>query len=123
MPSTEGPLSVRIAAFRHWLETDCGFTTSVVIDQRGNTLHPADGQEAMVAVAASLGSAWAEACAMANPGAQPKAAHSAWGGQTLAVVPVPTRFGDLHVAGTVQSAVGPELATSIADALRKAAGV
>ncbi len=122
-PVPEGPLSVRIAAFRHWLETECGFTRPVVIDQRGNALHPAEGKEAMVAAAASIGTAWAEACALANPEAQPKAAHSAWGGETLAVVPVPTRFGYLHVAGTVQSALSAETASAIATTLRRAAGV
>ena len=119
----EGPLAVRLDAYRRWLESDCGMAQSVVFDRHGCPLHPAEGQASFIAAAVSLGVAWREACALTDPPGTLRAVHSAWGTGTMAVIPVPTRFGDLFVAGQVGAAIEPERAAEIGSALRRTAGV
>lgn len=41
----------------------------------------------------------------------------------MTVLPVPTRYGDIYVAGLVDAAIGQDLAARVARALREAAGV
>lgn len=119
----EGPLAVRLDAYRRWLESECGLSQSVVFDRHGCPLHPAEGQSSFIAAAVSLGVAWREACALTDPPGTLRAVHSAWGTGTMAVIPVPTRFADLYVAGQVGSAIEPERAAEIGSALRRTAGV
>ena len=119
----EGPLAVRLDAYRRWLENECGLTSPVVFDRHGCPLHPAEGQASFIAAAVSLGVAWREACALTDPPGTLRAVHSAWGTGTMAVIPVPTRFGDLYVAGQIRAAIEPEKAAEIGSALRRTAGV
>ncbi|MFM7180318.1 MAG: hypothetical protein ACKO2G_02465, partial [Verrucomicrobiales bacterium] len=119
----DGPLAVRLDAYRRWLDRECGLSRAVVFDRHGCPLHPADGQSSFIAAAVSLGVAWREACALTDPPGTLRAVHSAWGSGTMAVIPVPTRFGDLYVAGQVGAAIEPERAAEIGSALRRTAGV
>lgn len=119
----EGPLAVRLDAYRRWLEAACGLAKPVVFDRHGCPLHAAEGLSSFIAAAVSLGIAWREACALTDPPGTLRAVHSAWGTGTMAVIPVPTRFGDLYVAGQVGAAIEPEMAAEIGSALRRAAGV
>lgn len=119
----EGPLAVRLDAYRRWLEKECGLANPVVFDRHGCPLHPAEGQASFIAAAVSLGVAWREACALTDPPGTLRAVHSAWGTGTMAVIPVPTRFGDLYVAGQTGAAIEPEKAAEIGSALRRTAGV
>jgi hypothetical protein len=119
----EGPLAVRLDAYRRWLESECGLSNPVVFDRHGCPLHPAEGQASFIAAAVSLGVAWREACALTDPPGTLRAVHSGWGAGTMAVIPVPTRFGDLYVAGQVGAAIEVERAAEIGSALRRTAGV
>lgn len=119
----EGPLAVRLDAYRRWLEKSCRLAKPVVFDRHGCPLHAAEGLSSFIAAAVSLGIAWREACALTDPPGTLRAVHSAWGTGTMAVIPVPTRFGDLYVAGQAGAAIEPEMAAEIGSALRRAAGV
>ena len=52
-----------------------------------------------------------------------RAAHAAWGGGTMGVLPVPTRYSDLFVAALVPAAIDGPTAEAVAAGLRRAAGL
>jgi hypothetical protein len=118
-----GPLALRLEAYRHWLEQECGLANPVVFDRHGCPLHPAEGQASFIAAAVALGLAGRETGAVTDPPEAPPPAYSAWGTGLMVVIPVRTRFGDLYVAGQIEADIEPDLAAEIGSALLRTAGV
>ena len=119
----DGPLAARLEAYRGWLQARFGWQQPMIFDRHGCPLHASRGLGTFLAAAASLGVAWREATALADPPHALRAAHAAWGGGTLGVLPVPTRYGDLFVAALVPSAIDGPTAEAVAAGLRRAAGL
>jgi hypothetical protein len=114
---------VRLDAYRQWLQNACGWNQPVVFDRHGCPLHTTQGLGTFIAAAVSLGVAWREATAVTNPPDALRAVHASWGTGTMAVLPVPTRYGDLFIAALVGAAASPGHLAAIAAGLRDAAGL
>ena len=119
----DGPLAARLEAYRGWLQARFGWQQPMVFDRHGCPLLATRGLGTFIAAAVSLGMAWREATALADPPHALRAAHAAWGGGTMGVLPVPTRYGDLFVAALVPSAIDGPTAEAVAAGLRRAAGL
>jgi len=119
----DGPLAVRLDAFREWLQARFGWQQPMVFDRHGCPLHASRGLGTFIAAAVSLGVAWREATALTDPPYALRAAHAPWGGGTMGVLPVPTRYGDLFVAALVPAAIDGPTAEAVAVGLRRAAGL
>lgn len=119
----DGPLAARLEAYREWLQARFGWQQPMVFDRHGCPLHATRGLGTFIAAAVSLGVAWREATALADPPHALRAAHAAWGGGTMGVLPVPTRYSDLFVAALVPAAIDGPTAEAVAAGLRRAAGL
>lgn len=118
----DAPLAVRLAALCGWLNSRFGMAAAMVIDRHGCPLHGGATDARLAAAAFARGQAW-RGDSTRRPHGATHAIHAAWGDAIMVVVPVPTRFGDLFVAGIVKEAVNPAEAAAIAGAVCDCAGI